>query len=1168
MSRCLSREQFQRLLAEQLNAAERRVIDAHVDGCPVCQEKLARLLDEGDGEYPCLDWQRLRPAGLQSVGPALAEFVHRLKNQLSPVVVVPLPQQQTAPGDIRFPEPPTEHGPLGRLESYHIVAERGRGAFGVVFQAYDEELRCTVALKVLKPDLAASATDRARFEHEARKAAGVRHDHVVTIYRVGHTPGFALPYFVMEYIHGESLSDRMRRQGALPAPQAAKLARQVAQGLAAAHASGLVHRDINPANILVEKDTGRAKITDFGLARSLELRTERLTQTGGIVGTPPYMSPEQITAAARVDQRSDLYSLGVVLYELLTGERPFRGQPHLILHQVVHEEPRPPRRLNDRIPRDLETICLKCLQKEPGQRYATAAALAEDLRRFRAGEPITARPAGRLERAWRWCRRNPGLAGALTAATLFLLLGTVVSSLLAAYALAQAERVRHAKQESDRRYYASEMKLASLDAEAGHTGSVQQRMNSIRQRLGEHEPDGTAGLNLRGFEWYYLQRLCQLELRILRGHGSTVWGVAYSPDGRCLASASWDQTVKVWDAATGKELLPLKGHRDRVWGVAYSPDGRRLASASQDGTVKVWDLTTGQELLTLKGYTSIPSVAYSPDGRCLASGGDDQAVVKVWDANTGKELLNLQGHTAGVSGVAYRPDGRFLASAGWDKTVKVWDAANGKCLRTLVGHTDAVRSVAYSPDGCHLASSSADHTVKVWDLTTRQEPLALRGHTGVVWGVAYSPDGRRLASASWDQTVKVWDAVTGQELRTLKGHTNGVPSVAYSPDGRCLASGSYDSTVKVWDAASDQECLTLKGHTGRVTAIAYSSDGCHLASASADQTVKVWDLTIGKEPLTLRGHTARVSGVAYRPDGRCLASGSSDKTVKLWDAANGNCLRTLVGHTDLVRSVAYSPDGIRLASASQDGTVKVWDAANGEELFRLEGHTGAVTCVAYSPDGRRLASASFDRTVKVWDATTGQELRTLKGHVDHVLGVAYSHDGGRLASTDQFRIVKVWEADTGKNLLDLKGDTGNALGVAYSPDGRLATAGGDGTVKVWDAASGQELLTLKDHTGAVHGVAFSPDGRCLTSAGADGTVKVWDATALSPQRLIEREARGLVQFLFAKPLSPEEAAGAIRCDPTITEAVRQQALAWVEPYWRSQRRYDEQSKDNERGRAR
>jgi hypothetical protein len=416
MNRRIPQEQFRRLLAEQLSPAERRALDAHVDGCGPCQEALACLLDEVATvqDTPAVDWQLLRGGGPAATAEFPDHFRRRLQGGLPGATATAAASPDACPAaGILFPGPPTHLGPLGQLESYHIVAEIGRGAFGLVFKAHDEKLDRLVALKVLRPELAASAGDRARFEGEARKAAAVRHDHVVAIHRVGSTPGFALPYFVMEYIDGESLSDRLERQGALGPREAAALVRQAALGLAAAHARGLVHRDVKPSNILLERVSGRAKVSDFGLARTLEVRSEKLTQSGGMVGTPPYMSPEQIMAPQQIDQRSDIYGLGAVLYEALTGEPPFRGLTHLVFQQVVHEEPRPPRRLNDAVPRDLETICLHCLHKEPGKRYADAAALAEDLRHFLAGEPIRARPVRAWERAVKWARRRPAIAALL-----------------------------------------------------------------------------------------------------------------------------------------------------------------------------------------------------------------------------------------------------------------------------------------------------------------------------------------------------------------------------------------------------------------------------------------------------------------------------------------------------------------------------------------------------------------------------------------------------------------------------------------------------------------------------------------------------------------------------------------------------------------------------------
>jgi WD40 repeat protein/tetratricopeptide (TPR) repeat protein len=619
----------------------------------------------------------------------------------------------------------------------------------------------------------------------------------------------------------------------------------------------------------------------------------------------------------------------------------------------------------------------------------------------------------------------------------------------------------------------------------------------------------------------------------LSGHTGRVACIAFSLDGMRLATASWDGTVKVWDAISGKELFSLSGHTAEVLSVAFSPDGKRLATASDDRTAKVWDAISGKELFSLSGHTGgVYGVAFSSDGKRLATASDDKTA-KVWNPYSGKELFTLYGHAGGVYGVAFSPDGTRLATASDDKTAKVWEANSGKVLVTLSGHSRGVYGVAFSRDGTRLATASDDKTAKVWDANSGKLLVTLSGHAGGVYGVAFGPDGTRLATGSTDGTAKVWNPYSGKELFTLYGHTRGVYGVVFSPDdGTRLASASDDKTAKVWNATSVEEILTLSGHLWGVYGVAFSPDGKRLATASDDKTAKVWDANSGKELFPLSGHTGGVLSVAFSPDGRRLATASDDNTAKVWDANSRKVLVTLSGHAGGVYGVAFSPDGTRLATASDDKTAKVWDANSGKVLVTLSGHAGIVYAVAFSPDGTRLATGSGDGTAKVWDANSGKVLFPLSGHTGWVLSVAFSRDGTRLATGSGDGTAKVWDAISGKELLTLSGHTGGVLSVAFSPDPdgkRLATGSWDGTAKVWDAFSGKKILTLSGHTEGVLGVAFSPDGKRLATANWDGTVPVYaldvkDLVSLALARVTRPLTAPECEELLRLPFSREAQA--------------------------------------------
>jgi WD40 repeat protein len=1064
--------------------------------------------------------------------------------------------QPTDPGRPR--EGSTEDAPpasnvidLPSIPGYEILGELGRGGMGIVYKARQISLNRTVALKMVLAGQFASAVDVQRFRTEAEAAAHLDHPHIVPIYEVGQHEGHH--YFSMKPFEGGSLADHLQRF--LRDPRAAaQLLVRVARAVHYAHQRGVLHRDLKPGNILLDSH-GQPHVTDFGLAKRVE-GDKRLTQTGAIVGTPGYMAPEQARSEKVLTTAVDVYSLGAILYVLLTGRPPFQaGTPLDTVLQVLENEPLRPRKLNPRADRDLETICLKCLEKDPQRRYGSAEALADDAERWTVGEPILARPSSVLEQTIKWAKRRPAIAALVGALMVVALIGFVLVTWKWNEATVERDRAQQAERDAAER--AAEEALAKqkafdalqlVEREKQETQKQLHRADmalyvnriTLAQRLladldvgkAERVLD-TCQENLRHWEYRYLYRLCRNRMRTFRVPKGGAHHVIFSPDGQHLAFRTDDGAVKVWDARTGQEKLSLKIRPSKTTrlmyqpNLAYSPDGQRIASIAEDKVVKVWDALTGEEKLTLRHEDEVNSVAFSPDGRNLATA--LTSTVILWDAKTGQEAHPLF-FIPGATDIAFAAGGRYLAAARIPLTwIRVWDVQEDKSKVTIRATDDWLVSMAISPDGKRVATGSA-HLLRrdamaavggdqpafdpfrpgrviVWDVDTGRELLNFEAHPMPAMDLAFSPDGSRLATAGFDSAVKLWDVQTGHATLTLKGHGAPVHRITFRSDGKRLASVSQDQTLRVWEVTPSLESLSLQGHSAAVIGVAINPERTRVAAACFDGMVNLWDVPSGRHSRVLKKHKNPVFCVAFSPDGSYLASGGGPNNgkgpweVTIWETKTAQVKHYFRGHAGVVRGLAFSPDSQWLTGACIDGTVKLWDVSNGQERRSIQAHRAPVMDVAFSPSGQLLASASADGTVRCWNVQTAQETCVLKGHSDAVNSVSFSPDGKSLASGSRDGTVKLWNITTAQEQLTLTNTTG-IWSTTFSPDGRRLVAaldapyGRGGEVRMWDRETGQEVLSLQGHRSAVYSVKFSPDGQFLVSAGGGGfggEVHVWSA---------------------------------------------------------------------------
>ncbi len=1078
---------------------------------------------------------------------------------------------------------------------YKLIETIGEGGMGTVFMAEQTTpVRRLVALKIIKAGMDSKGV-LARFEAERQALALMDHPNIAKVLDAGSTDR-GLPFFVMELVKGTPITkfcDELRRSPR----QRLELFVPVCQAIQHAHQKGVIHRDIKPSNVLVAMYDGRPvpKVIDFGVAKAAgQPLTDKTLHTGfgALVGTPEYMSPEQATFnQLDIDTRSDVYSLGVLLYELLTGTTPvdktrFKEAAVLEVLRVVREEepPRPsvklstleakasiaatrcsePDKLSKLMRGEVDWIVMKALEKDRNRRYDSAASLARDVQRYLADEMVEARPPSAAYRFQKFVQSNR--KGVITflvfLVTNLVAWGAVVWQLnqkeLAlgrekraldesrelvtrldqqradaeasrVSAVANAERALREKARADanamrfgRDLYALQLKQALQAWDEGRTFRV-------RELLDGQRPEHTVGVDLRGFEWNYLNRLCNSEIQTIETHGAN--SVAFSSDGRLLAWGGPNYTLQIWDVRKNERLFDLtQRHSSEVWCVVFSPDGTRLASATgewgskgtKESEIKVWDTATGEEVHSIKTHPgSITNLAWSFDGTRLASAGSN-LLVKVWDAKAGNELESLSSDVP-CNGVAFSPDGTRLACAfesGKERhlpgVLKVWDLM--KKTESLVVQPDHGRlfGVSFHPKGTQLAVVG-DRGVTIWDAFSGKKLHSLTAGIGRMTYLSYNRTGTQLA-AGFGRIAKVWDTATGRELNSFRGQDGDLLSVAFSADDTQLAVAD-GRKIKFWDLSQSQEPLSRTTMFDTwLTCVAASKNGEYVATGGGGKaSLIIWDAKTGQEFWRHKASEKNVRCVAFSRDSRQVATAGEDQTIRIWDLASGMEVLTLSGHTTQVNGIAFSPDGTRIASVSGNGQnrtpspeIKVWDVASGHELLSWVGNSTMITSIAYSPDGRRLAGGitqygiqderGFQKEyisgeVQIWDAESGLPLLRLKDD-HHVESVCFSSDGTRIAAGGLSYGAKVWNAITGKLICLMKGHTSDVNGVAFSPDGkRLATVSDDMSVRVWDATTGQETMSFRGgFSQRIMDVAFSPEGTRLYAVGGE-TLRIWDASA-------------------------------------------------------------------------
>lgn len=1117
MTSCPPLQRWRQMLAGETDATAMGLLEDHLQACLVCEETLMRLTAH---ELPHQSDRSIHTDEESA-------FLDRIKQ-------LPIPATSEAPAERELP----------RVPGYEIVEEIARGGMGVVYKARHVKLNRLVALKMVLAGNHASQSEFKRFLVEAEAVAALQHPGIVQIFETSEHNG--LPYFSLEFVDGGSLAAKVRDKTLSPR-EAATIVEQLARTMSYAHSQGVVHRDLKPENVLLALN-GTPKISDFGLAKRVE-SVRDLTFPGAVIGTPSYMAPEQARGQSNaVGPPADIYALGAILYRLTTGRPPFQAAdvPET-LRQVAQDEPVLPTRLQPNIPRDLETICLKCLDKSPANRYGTAVELADDLRRFLDDQPILARPAGPILRLYKWVRRRPTQAALATVSMAALL---TVLAVWAGFTNTLSRRNEDIRQERDnaqtKEFQANADRVDALVATSARlldeddlTGALPWLVRALakeqrgaameemhRRRIGEvmarvprlvrlwqqdvngycleFSPDGkrVAVGGQDGITHVYDLLTGKLAFPPLR-QKAMILGLMFSPNGRWLATASADYTACLWNADTGQPAHAPLEHEFVVFQVAFSDDGRRMLTLTHN-QARVFDTLSGKQLRSFE-HGPLIRAALSPDGRRVVTGGHDHTA-RVWDVESGTQILPSLKHGNQVFDVAISPDDKLIGTASLDYKGRIWDAATGKLIAELP-HSGVVKQVLFSSDNRHVATESQDGMIAIWRAESGE--LIQRINLESDSAIRFAPDGQQIVA--YGGGAQILDVKSGR-LANAPIHLREVPTAAIDPTGRLLATASTDGTVRVFDLTSRDPPLTVR-HTYQLHSVRFSADGTRLVTGGWDSTARVWDSRSGRPLLKPIVHPDGVMSACFTPDGKKLLTSCQDGIVRLYDLESGGIIeQKFVGARQCIFA-ALSPDGTRLVSANPDGLPCIWDPATGRPVIAALDQL-RVNSATYSPDGKTIVTTGYD-VVNLWDAKTGVRRVAPMEHEGVIEYAAFSPDSRLVATAGDNKSARVWEVATGTLVANLQHGS-DLTGVRFTPDGaRLATAGKDFTIRIWDVATGELVLPPLKHRGRVRQIAISPDGRMLASASQDRTARVWDLATGQPITPPLRHGANVVDVVFS-----------------------------------------------------